>query len=211
MTAATHDHHQPGRRRRGVANLLERWWPIGLSLVVAAALQMRLAGRYDVSGHAAEHLASAGAPIVGVVLCTTILWCTPAARRDLLVLVSLGAWFAAAVAVMVGNLRVVDDLVGAGFGHVPTSRVPDIADHGLANSAPNFGVLASFALIVAVRRCGQISLRTAIGAGVASVVVFPWLFPGAGVIVVAVARVIAFARDRAGGRDLTVAAAPAGA
>ena len=172
-----------------------RWWPIPTSLIVSVGLQLRLNSRYDISGHAAEHLGSAGAVFAAIVLCTTILWCTPAARRDVAVLVTLGAWFLTTVAVLVGNLRVIDDLVAAGYAHVPTSEVPDVADHGLANLAPYLGVVASLALIVAVRRCGQISLGTAIGAGIASVIVFPWLFPGFGVVVVAIARAIAFARE----------------
>jgi hypothetical protein len=173
---------------------LRRWWPIGLSVVVAVGLQLRLNGRYDVSGHAAEHLGSAGAVFAAIVVATTILWCTPAARRDVAVLVSLAAWSLTTVAVLIGNLRVVDDLVAAGFAHVPTGSVPDVADHGLANLAPWLGVLASLAVIAAVRRRHQISTGTAAGAAMASIIVFPWFFPGFGVVVVAIARAIAFAR-----------------
>ena len=190
-------------------NLLRRWWPVGLSLVVAIALQTVLNSRYDVSGHAAEHLGSASAVFPGIVLCTTILWCTPRARRDVAALVSLAAWFAATIAVLLGNLRVVDDLVDAGAGHVPTSQVPDVADHGLADLAPWLGVVASLAVIVALRRLGQISLNTAIGAGVASILVFPWLFPGFGVVVVAVARAVAHGRATGRRREVVPLPSPA--
>ena len=55
-----------------------------------------------------------------------MLLATPAVRRQPDVLAGAAAWFATTVAVLVGNVRVVDDLVAAGVGKVGTADVPDV-------------------------------------------------------------------------------------
>jgi hypothetical protein len=111
-------------------------------------------------------------------------------------LVSLAGWFGATVVVMVGNLRVVDDLVSAGYSHTPTDSVPDVADHALANSAIWYGVAAALLLIACLRWRRHIGNRTTIGAAVISVLFPPWIIPGAGVLVVVIVRCIARHRAR---------------
>ena len=66
--------------------------------------------RYDVSGHAAEHLSSATAPFAAFAAVVILLWATPTARSQADVLIACLAWVAATVLVLVGNVRVVDPL-----------------------------------------------------------------------------------------------------
>jgi hypothetical protein len=158
--------------------------------------QVLLASRYDVGGHAAEHLGSASIPFMGAAVLAILLWATPLARRQVDVLVCLIAWFGATIVVMIGNLRVVDDLVGAGYSQTPTSSVPDVADHALANSSVWYGVVAALLLVAAFRRRRHIGNRATIGAVIASVVFPPWIIPGIGVVVLAVVRCVAHHRER---------------
>lgn len=106
-----------------------------------------------------------------------------------------GVWFATTLLVMVGNLRVVDDLVAAGYSHIPTGSVPDVADHSLANSSVWYAVVAALVVVAAWRRRRHIGNRSAIGAALATVVVPPWSIPGAGVIVLAIIRVVQRGRE----------------
>jgi len=124
---------------------VRRWWPV--AVVLAASLGVQKAffeSRYDVSGHAAEHLTSATAPFLAFALVVILLWATPRARHQALVLVTSAAWLVSTVLVLVGNVRVVDALVRAGMGRTPTSQLVEDANiesaHDLANLAPWLGV-----------------------------------------------------------------------
>ena len=101
--------------------LLRRWWPVPVLLASVLLIQkVFFESRYDVSGHAAEHLMSANAPFAGLALVLTLLFVTPHARRQAVVLIASAGWFAATVLVLVGNVRVVDALIRAGLGRTPT-------------------------------------------------------------------------------------------
>ncbi len=179
-----------------VASTVRGWWPPLAFLALAVIAQrLLLASRYDVDGHAAEHLGSASLPFLGSALLAILLWATPVARSQPDVLVCGAAWLAATVAVMIGNLRVVDDLVGAGHARTPTSAVPDIADHGLANTSVWYAVGAAVLLIAAFRRRRHIGDRATVAALILTVVVPPWVVPGFGVVVLATARCVARHRD----------------
>jgi hypothetical protein len=191
-----------GRVRRAA----REWWPV--PVVLAAAVlgqQLLLASRYDVGGHAAEHLASASIPFLAAALLVVLVWATPTALRQIDVLVCVVAWFSATVVVMVGNLRVIDDLVTAGHSQTPTTSVPDVADHALANSSVWYGVAAGLLLVASLRWRRHIGNRTTIGAAIATIVFPPWIIPGAGAVVLAVVRCVA--RHRAH-RDVAVARGP---
>jgi hypothetical protein len=160
-----------------------------------AAQKIVFESRYDVSGHAAGHLSSAAAPFAAFAAVIILLWATPTARNQAGVLIACLAWLAATVLVLVGNVRVVDDLVAAGLGHAPTENLPDVADHGLANLAPWLAVVAAVAMAGVFWRRGHVGLRVAVGAGLLSIVFPPWIIPGAGVVVLVVARCIARGRS----------------
>lgn len=196
--------------------LLRRWWPIPVVLASSLLIQkMFFESRYDVSGHAAEHLSSASAPFAGLAVVLILLYVTPPARRQVVVLLASAAWLAATVLVLVGNVRVVDALVLAGLGHTPTDELVENtaieSAHDLANLAPWLGVLAALVLVAALFRYRHISARVGIGAAILSVLFPPWIIPGAGVVVVTVARCIAYrgATTQPSGSSPTSAGAPA--
>lgn len=151
--------------------------------------------RYDVGGHAAGHVSSASAPFGAFVLIVVLLWATPAARGQLDVVAAGAGWLVATVLVLVGNVRVVDALVDAGLGTAPTEGLPDVADHGLANLAPWLAVVAAVVMAGVFWRRGHVSQKVAIGSGLLSVCFPPWIIPGAGVLVLVVARAIAYHRS----------------
>jgi hypothetical protein len=173
------------------------WWPVPACIVVAlVAQQLLLTSRYDVGGHAAEHLSGATAPFMAAAVLTILFWATPAARRQVDLLAAAALWFAATVLVMLGNLRVVDDLVATGNSHTPTSAVPDVADHDMANSSVWYALVAAIVLVAAFRRRGHIGNVATIGA-MAAMVIPPWMIPGGGVVVLVVVRCVARARTPA--------------
>ena len=192
-----------------VVHLIRIWWPVPLLVVGSVVAQkVLLESRYDVSGHAAEHLSGASAPFGAIVLAAVILIATPSARRRPLVLVALAAWLAATALVLIGNVRVVDALTRAGLGDTPTSAlvVDDAIEsaHGLANISPWYAVITALALTVTMWRYRYVSRRVAIWAAVVSVVFPPWIFPGAGVFVLAVARCFAFHQELTAKRTFVV-------
>ena len=183
-----------GERFKRVAR---EWWPV--PAFVAGALlaqQVLLSSRYDVGGHAAEHLASASAPFMAAAVLAVLLWATPPARHQIGVLVAAAAWFTTMVLVMLGNLRVIDDLIAAGYSHTSTGSVPDVADHALADSSIWYAVVAALVLVASFRWRRHIGDGAAIGAAIATMLFPPWIIPGAGVIVLAIVRCVARNRER---------------
>ncbi len=181
------------------ARAAREWWPVPAFIAVAVAAQTPLlASRYDVGGHAAEHLGSASAPFMSSAVLGILFWATPRARHQVDVIVAALAWFATTVVVMIGNLRVINDLVRAGYGYTPTSAVPDVADHSLANSSIWYAVAAAVVLLAMFRFRGHIGATATIGAG-AAMMFPPWMIPGAGVVVLTIVRCVARAKER---RDL---------
>jgi hypothetical protein len=179
-----------------LTRLAREFWPVPLFLAAAiVAQQVLFKSRYDVGGHAGEHLGGASAPFMAAAVLGILFWATPGARRQVDLLVAAAAWLGMTIVVMIGNLRVVDDLVAAGYSHTPTSTVPDVADHSLANSSVWYAVLAALALPLLLRRRGHVGDRAAIGA-VAAMIFPPWIIPGAGVVVLAIVRCVARARNR---------------
>lgn len=176
-----------------------RLWPVVVAIVAGVVLQkVLLESGYEVGGHAAEHLAGATAPFPAATVIFVLLWATPGSWRQVEVLGGCAAWFAATVLVLVGNLRVVDSLVAAGLADVPTDGIPDIADHGLANTAPWLGVVAAVITVAAMWRRRHIGTGAAVAAGVVSLLFPPWIIPGAGMPVLAISRCVA--RTRQDGR-----------
>ena len=169
------------------AHIVRDWWPVPAFIAGALlAQQLLLSSRYDVGGHAAEHLAGATAPFMAAAVLSILFWATPRARHQIDLLVVAGVWFATTLVVMAGNLRVVDDLVAAGYSRTPTGSVPDVADHSLANSSVWYAEVAALLLVAAWRRRRHIGNRATIGAVIVTVIIPPWIIPGAGVIVLAI-------------------------
>jgi hypothetical protein len=186
-------------------DVFRRWWPLvvalGASLVVQ---QVAYTGRYDVSGHAAEHLGSGSFVFLAGAVSFVLLWSTPDAfRRGPLVIGGVAGWLAAGVAILIGNVRVVEALIDGGQGDTPTDSLVGSARlddaHWLADTAPLIALLAAMAIVAGLHRLGAISLRLAIVGAVLNVLIPYWILPGAGVIVVTIARCIGRERDA---RDL---------
>ena len=179
---------------------VRRWWPVPVLLIGAILVQKAFVeNRYDISGHAAEHLQGATAVFPAVVIVAILLYATPSGRRQPVVLVTCAMWLLSTMLVLVGNLRVVDALVDAGLSDTPTSQLVMTealeSAHDLANLAPWLAVVSALAVTGAFWRYGQISTRVAVGAAVLSVIFPPWIIPGAGVLVITIARCIAFQRE----------------
>ncbi|HEY4609891.1 MAG TPA: hypothetical protein VIH06_11820, partial [Ilumatobacteraceae bacterium] len=153
-----------------------------------------LTSRYDVGGHAAGHLASASAPFMSSVVVCMLLWTTPAVRRRVDLVCAAALWLAMTVLIAVGNVRVVNDLIDAGYSRTATSAIPDIADHALANSSTWLAEGAALILIAAWYRRRLIGVRATVAAVLITLIVPPWIIPGAGVIVVALMRLVQHGR-----------------
>ncbi len=197
MTTIEVDEVRDGGR---LARVAREWWPVPIFIAGAVVAQVwLLTSRYQVGGHAAEHLGSASAPFLAAAMLAILFWATPSARRQADVILAAAAWFAANMAVMLGNVRVVDDLVEAGHGHTPTGAVPDIADHSLANSSIWFAVAAAVVLVASCRWRRHVGNIAAVGAG-AAMFFPPWIIPGAGVVVLTVVRCVARGKQLRGRR-----------
>ena len=122
-------------------SFLRRWWPVPAVIGATVVLQqVTYSGRYDVGGHAAEHLGSGAFVFLAGAVAGLLLWLTPDARRSPIVLVGLAVWLAAGVAIAVGNVEVVDALIDSGQATTSTDALNEteaVSDaHGLANTAP---------------------------------------------------------------------------
>ena len=183
-------------RVRGFTRVLRGWWPAPCFVAVAVvAQQVLLTSHYDVGGHAGEHLGSASAPFMAAAILAILFWATPAALRQAEVLFAAVVWFGTTLLVMIGNLRVIDDLVVAGYSHTPTSSVPDVANHTLANSSIWYAVAAALPVPLLFRRRRHIGNHATIGA-VAAMIFPPWIIPGAGVVVLTIVRCVTRAKSR---------------
>ncbi len=185
----------PNDRWASLVWVVVRCW-LPLPMIVGGSLvaqHLVLTSRYDVGGHAAGHLAGASAPFMAAAVVCILVWSTASARREADVLAAASAWLGACVLVLLGNLRVIDDLVAAGYARTPTSVVPDVADHSLANSSVWLAEIAALVLVFAWHRRHHAGGGVTAAAFVFTVVVPPWIIPGAGVIILAAAAVVACA------------------
>src|SRR5258708_2545636 len=96
--------------------LVRRWWPVPLFVATSLVVQKGLfENHYHVSGHAAEHVTSATAPFGAPVFLAVLFLATPGAGRQRMVVVTGALWLIGTVAVLVGNVRVIDALIRAGI------------------------------------------------------------------------------------------------
>ena len=157
----------------------------------AIVVQTKVLRDYDAHGHAAGHLSSAQAVFFGSALVAIILWSTASARRHPDVWIACGSWIAALVGVAVGNLRVVDAIGSADWTDAQASAfgagLPGFeSGHDLAWTSSSLAVAAAVLLTIVLFVRGHIGRAVAIGAGLSSVVFPPWIFPGVGVLVLAI-------------------------
>jgi hypothetical protein len=168
-------------------------------IAAAIAVQTIVLRDYDAHGHAAGHLSSAQAVFFGSALIAIVLWSTPSARPQPDVWIACGAWFAALTGVAIGNLRVVDAIGGADWSDEQADTLGTglrgfESGHDLAEISSYLGVAAAVVLTIILFVRGQIGRGVTIGAVVASLLFPPWIFPGAGVLILAIALCLARSR-----------------
>jgi hypothetical protein len=104
-------------------------------------------------------------------------------------------WITALVGVAIGNLRVVDAIGGADWNAEQADafgagRPGFESGHDLAGISMWLAVAAAVVLAIVLLLRSQISRGVAIGAILVSLFFPPWFFPGAGVVVLAIALCI---------------------
>src|SRR5438477_9958629 len=108
--------------------LVRRWWLFPVALATSfVAQKVFFENRYDVSGHAAEHLSSAGAAFAVFAFVAILPFPTPRARREPVLVLAGAARLVGTGLVLVGNFRVSDAVVRAGSGQSPTARPVSVA------------------------------------------------------------------------------------
>jgi hypothetical protein len=184
-----------------ILEFLRSWWPVAAFLVPVLVAQTVWSSRYDVAGHAADHLQSATPVFPMAFLSAVLLWALPGrGRRDLLLWLLLGTALASCLVVLAGNVRVIDAIGGATWNDAQASQLgpprPGFeSGHELAELGAWGAVLAT------MLAAGLLWLRRLVSAKVAAVaavvsLVFPYFIaPGAGVVVLAVWVAAARARE----------------
>jgi hypothetical protein len=178
---------------------LPRWWfpPVAIALAVVGSLILN--SRYDVSGHAAGHLGSANAVFPMTAAFAIVVWATPGAARRASIWVAGAVLEVGLLVVAVGNLRVVDaigtrDLSDDAAGRLGPTLSGFESGHHLIDRGMVLCVLGAVLLTWALFAARAIPLGLAIGATAASLLFPPWILPGAGVVVLAIAQCVRRAR-----------------
>ena len=176
------------------------WWPL-VAILLVAVVGLRVVGsRYDVTGHAAGHLGTALMTFLMAAFLAIVLWATPKGRSSWAVRLASLAYLCGLVTIVVGNLRVVDAIGARNWSDDEASAlgagvVGFESGHRLSAQGELVAVLASLALIWALRSRHAIPTGLAIGATVASILFPYWILPGAGVVVLAVGTVVLRSRS----------------
>ena len=177
-----------------------QWWPLPALIFVVVAVQSLVWNPGHASGHAAGHQASASAVFALLAVLSLIVWSAPAALRRRIELWALGsAVLGASLLSTSANMRIVeaigvDDWSDAEAGALGPARPGFRSGHELAERDMWLVVGAAVLLIVWLRLRRAVSTRVAISAVAANVLIPPWMFAGFGLVVVAVASMIARAR-----------------
>jgi len=170
--------------------------------VPVLVVQTVWSGRYDVAGHAADHLQSATPVFPMVFLSAVLVWALPGrGRRDLL----LGAAIASCLVVLAGNVQVIDAIDGATWSDTQASQLGPArpgfeSGHDLAALGAWGAVLATILAAGLLWRRQLVSAKVAAAAAIVSLVVPYFIAPGAGVVVLAVSAAVARSQ-----RDLRLA------
>jgi hypothetical protein len=179
----------------GPVALLRRWWPIPALLTLSLVIQKTLfESRYDASGHAAGHLGSSTAIFLAFPIVLILFWALDEDRLRPSILGGAVVWLAGLVGVLVGNVRVVTAIGTADWTLEEADRLGSArpgfdSGHDLAQTSSFVAVVGALLLIASVWRARAVSGRVAILCAALSVLFPPWIFPGAGVVVLTIAVV----------------------
>ena len=182
-----------------IARIAVSWWPIAAFLAVALIAQQLVLGRYYAVGHAGDHLSSAGVLFPMNAVLGVILWVSLKARRSPGVWMLGGVLLAGLLIVMKGNLEVVDAIGTENWtdeqaGIFGDARPGFTSGHDLASTG-SLITIGSALLMIGLMML-QKTVRPAVGiaAFVMCVLCPPWIIPGFGLVVVAIAVCVTRAR-----------------
>jgi hypothetical protein len=187
-----------------VIEVIRSWWPVAAFLVPVLVVQTVWSARYDVAGHAADHLQSATPVFPMAFLSAVLLWALPGrSRRDPVLWLLLTAAIASCLVVLGGNVRVIDAIGAATWNDAQASQLGPTrpgfeSGHDLAELGAWGAVLATMLLAGLLWLRGLVSAQVAVAAAVVSLVLPHFIAPGAGLVVLAVS--VAVARSRRLGR-----------
>jgi hypothetical protein len=187
-----------GRSLTGrLLEILRSWWPVAAFLVPVLVAQTLWSGRYEVAGHAADHLQSATPVFPMIFLSAVLLWALPGrGRRDRLLWLLLAAAITSCLVVLVGNVRVIAAIDGATWTDAQASQLgparPGFASgHDLAQLGAWGAVLTAMLAAGLLWQRRLVSAKIAAAAAVVSLVVPSFIAPGAGMVVLVVSAVVA--------------------
>jgi hypothetical protein len=169
-------------------------------LVPVLVAQTLWSGRYEVAGHAADHLQSATPVFPMTFLSAVLVWALPGrGRRDRPLWLLLAAAIASCLVVLVGNVRVIEAIDGATWTDVQASalgpaRPGFVSGHDLAQVGAWGAVLATILAAGLLWQRRLVSAKVAAAAAAVSLVVPSFIAPGAGIVVLAVSAAVAHAR-----------------
>jgi hypothetical protein len=177
--------------------IVRGWWPVAAFLVPVLVAQTLWSGRYEVAGHAADHLQSATPVFPMIFLSAVLLWALPGrGRRDRLLWLLLAAAIASCLVVLVGNVRVIEAIHGATWTDAQASQLGPArpgfeSGHDLAQLGAWGAVLATILVAGLLWRRRLVSAKVAGAAAVVSLLVPSFIAPGAGMVVLAVSAAVA--------------------
>lgn len=180
---------------------MRRWWPVPVLVVAVVIVQAVVTSRYaSATGHAAEHVSSASAVYGVVVVLGVLLWGVDGSvRRQPVVWVLAAAIVACLVVIALGNFEVIDAIGGDDWTYeqaevLGPARAGFTAGHELADRAA-WATVAAALLLVAWLWGGRAFAAPLCGVALVLTVLVPrWIFPGAGLVVLAGAAFVAQVR-----------------
>lgn len=192
-----------------VLGFLRTWWPVAGFLVPVLVAQTLWSSRYDVVGHAADHLQSATPVFPMVFLSAVLVWALPGrGRRDLVLWLLLAAAIASCLVVLAGNVRVIDAIGDATWNDAQASQLGPTrpgfeSGHDLAERGAWGAVLATMLAAGLLWLRGLVSARVAAAAALVSLVFPHFIAPGAGLVVLAASVAVTRSRRLAHRRSLS--------
>ena len=184
-----------------VVDFARSWWPVAAFLLPVLVVQSVWSARYDVAGHAADHLQSATPVFPMVFLSAVLLWALPGrGRRDPLLWLLLAAAIVSCLVVMVGNVRVIDAIGGTTWSDTQASQLGPTrpgfeSGHDLAELGAWGAVLATMLVAGLLWLRRLVSAKVAVAAAAVSLVFPHFIAPGAGMVVLVLSAAVARSRD----------------
>src|SRR5215204_3931347 len=191
-----------GRSLTGrLLEILHSWWPVAAFLVPVLVAQTIWSARYDVAGHAADHLQSATPVFPMVFLSAVLLWALPGrGRRDPVLWLLLATAIASCLVVLAGNVRVIDAIGAATWNDAQASQLGPTrpgfeSGHDLAELGAWGAVLATMLVAGLLWLRRLVSAKVAVAAAAVSLVFPHFIAPGAGMVVLVLSAAVARSRD----------------